>query len=367
MKRFQTACLLRSTGLFARHMGGSAAEPSAAASASPPNMYTKGPFPQIDPKKLTEKFNGNFVSFVDAPGFYQAPKSDIGKNVRDCDPKAIQVYSIPELITEAQEAALLKYTNLLFDPLPFQHNHTDNLIYHFKEFYRSQKLLMAEDGAFGIKKEGAEGAEGKKSGGGGDTPNLGKYAGFVLEAMKGKITPEEMELIRSAFETCSRVAQEHMPKIPLQDRIHFLRLNGDGFIKAHADETSNSSGIVAGLTLGSGRVMTLTDSKKDRFPDAKVHLMLAPRSFYILTGNARYDWHHSVDWVEDDEEHMRRIREGAIPDRPVLIGGAGSEVEFDRQGTGMVRDTRTALIWRGIPPMELLMRNSPGLGLGRKK
>eukprot|EP00744_Colponema_vietnamica_P026700 GILI01039686.1.p1 GENE.GILI01039686.1~~GILI01039686.1.p1 ORF type:complete len:349 (-),score=38.03 GILI01039686.1:64-1110(-) len=307
---------------------------SMAHSTAMPITLSSRHFSQVDPTGstlLTAKFK-SFVSFVDAPGFYQAPLEDVGKNVRDCDPKAIQVYSLPELITAEQEQALLKYTSLLFDRLPFQHNHTDNLIYHFKEFYRSQKALMEEDGPYGL---------GEKE---------------VVEHIKGHISSSEMELIRAAFKSASEVTQRYMPKIPVQDRIHFLRLNGDGFIKAHADESRNSSGIVAGLTLGSGRVMTLTDTK--RFPGAKVHLLLAPRSFYVLTGSARYDWHHSVDWIEDDVGHMQRIREGAVPDHPVLIGGAGSEVEFDKQGTGMIRGVRTALIWRGIPPMELLMRNS---------
>jgi hypothetical protein len=129
--------------------------------------------------------------------------------------------------------------------------------------------------------------------------------------------------------------------------VHFLQLHGDGFIRAHVDESRNSSGIVAGLCLGSARVMTLTNKQ---FPGVKVELLLAPRAIYCLTGRARYEWEHSVDWTADDEEHILRAKGSIV--------ACGSEVFFESKPTGFLRSTRFAMIFRGISPMELLMHRT---------
>lgn len=267
----------------------------------------------------------DLVSFAGAPGFVQAHKSTIGKPPAEVPENEIQAYVIPEVVTREEEVALLKFTSQWFERLPFADGHMDSLIHHYKEFYRPYDAMMNDDSFFDYPRESGEVAAGSS---------------LMLEAQR----EHEMHLVRGALARCRKQAQDHLPFIPLQNRVHFLQLHGDGFIRAHVDENRNSSGIVAGVTIGSARVMTLTCN---RFPGKKVELLLAPRSFYILCGHARHYWEHSVDWTEDDEEHIKRIQKSHVAD--------GSEVLFDGKPSGFTRGVRSAMIFRGVSPMELLM------------
>ncbi|RNE98332.1 alkylated DNA repair protein alkB like protein 7 [Trypanosoma rangeli] len=124
----------------------------------------------------------------------------------------------------------------------------------------------------------------------------------------------------------------------------FLRLSASGFISAHLDDSRNSSGIVAGLRLGSARAMTL---KHPRRPEERVELLLAPHTFYGLIGNACYEWEHSVDWEAVDNEHLERVRGNLL--------AKGSPIVFDGRKTQYKRAERTAIIFRGVPPLEPLL------------
>ena len=111
---------------------------------------------------------------------------------------------------------------------------------------------------------------------------------------------------------------------------HVLDLAENGFIKPHVDSLIASGEIVAGLSLLSPSIMRLTpkkDSEKgtaDRrsaYPDV-VLLQLRPRSFYVLSGKARYEYAHEilpgpVVWrggeVSERERRISIILRDALP------------------------------------------------------
>lgn len=242
-----------------------------------------------------------FVSLRLAKSCVYLPEKDaIGKGVRDLPPNAVTAYVTPDVITVEEEKALLNFSNPMFDRLPFDSGHMDGLIHHYKEFYRS-------------------------------------YTNLVKDADKVAV---------SGFSKARSLSEYYLPNIPIDDRVHFLRLEDDGFIRSHVDESRNSSGLVGGLVLGSSRIMTLTNPK---FPGEKVELLLAPRCFYALIGRARYEWEHSVDWSEDDAEHIHRIqkKQPTRTRQPVVF--EGEETEF-------FSGTRTAIIFRGVSPLALLQQ-----------
>jgi hypothetical protein len=253
------------------------------------------------------------VSFASAPGFSQAAKSAlVTRSGADLPFEQVPVYVVPEFISQSEEQALLKWTSAMFERLPFATGHYDELIEHYKEFYRPWRILT--------------------------DPKLGLVE---LDDLPGVNNDEERanhkRQILEALQRCRNEAQTFVPATPLQDRVHFLQLESHGFIRAHADEQRNSSALVAGLTLGSGRVMTLTHTKA---VDVRIEMLLAPRSMYILAGAARNEWLHSVDWTGTSDFQA-----------PV----ADSAVMFAGRDTGLTRRRRTAIIFRGMSPMELFM------------
>lgn len=299
----------------------------------------------------------SLVSFRRAPGFQQAPPEMLRGSTRSIPATSLPCYCLPSVITPQEEAALLLLTSRLFDRLPFADGHVDSLIHHYKEFYRSGAELLDPSGQGLADIDAALLAAAP--------PPLLAAADLAALRGVGAAVPgpaldaaacECRAVVRAALARCTALAQAHCPHIPLQDRVHCLQLHTTGFIRAHADEARNSSGIVAGLTLGTARVMTLTHP---RHSGAAVDLLLAPRSLYLLCGTARTEWEHSVDWEADDADHAARAaravpfappeeaRSATDPTRPVLFDGVPS---------GFFRGTRAALIWRGVSPMELLMR-----------
>ncbi|KAH9600295.1 hypothetical protein LSM04_002856 [Trypanosoma melophagium] len=264
---------------------------------------------------LYEKLS-SYVSLRYAPSFRQPqPCEVVGVSTKLIPPDCVPAFVIPNVITEKEERALLSLVEPWFTRLPYNDGHADSLIHHFKEFYRSYKELMGD-------------AASETNGQTGEMPNEKK----------------NLQLSRDALQRCRGLASEYLTKIPLDDRVHFLRLSGNGFIRAHVDESRNSSGIIAGLCLGSARVMALTHPK---YPKERVELMLAPRCFYILIGTARYDWEHSTDWIEDDAEHLGRASGRTVVE--------GTPLTFDGKETEFKRGERTAIIFRGVSPMELLL------------
>ncbi|EPY38565.1 alkylated DNA repair protein alkB like protein 7 [Angomonas deanei] len=248
-------------------------------------------------------FSGPLVSLRYAPSVVQPPMEEVvGKGVKDIPEHYVTAYVLPEVITKEEEAALLGFASPWFDRLEFNDGHVDGLIHHYKEFYRS-------------------------------------YANDIVAAASG----EEGRLVQQALAKVRHLACTYLPHIPIDDRVHFLRLAGSGFIRSHVDENRNSSGIIGGLCLNAARVMSLTNEK---YPGEKVELLLAPRCFYAIIGRARYDWAHSVDWIKDDEEHIQRIKKSLVVE--------GTPVEYDGKVTPFKRYDRTAIIFRGLSPMQLL-------------
>lgn len=291
-----------------------AAVPGAASPVSP------GELPKWDgmPKAL--------VSTRGAPSFTQPPMEEVvGRAVKDTPENWVTAYVLPEVISEAEERALLQFVNPWFDRLEYNTAHVDALIHHYKEFYRSYNDMMA------------------KVGGPPELPGPEKNKGPCTVELTEAGQDADPALVRSALGKARRLARTYLPNIPVDDRVHFLRLAGSGFIRAHVDETRNSSGIIGGLCLNGGRVMTLTHPK---YPTEKVELLLAPRCFYAIINRARYDWEHSVDWVADDEEHIKRINGSLVVE--------GTPVVFDGKETPLRRIDRTAVIFRGVSPMHLL-------------
>ncbi len=254
---------------------------------------------------------GPLVSFAGAEGFTQAPREALLAAREPRPGSEVPAYVVPDFITEAEEAALQRYTGVLFAPLDFAAGHYDALIHRYKEFYRPLPELLHPEHC------------------------LAEMAAAMPGAPEAAVE-QQRGLAKAALERCRDRAQAFTPAVPLQPRVHFLQLEGSGFIRAHADEQRNSSQIVAGLTLGSARVMTLTHPQH---PGREVELLLAPRSMYVLAGSARNDWLHSVDWTSD-----------ASPEP-----ADGSEITFAGRPTGLHRGLRTAVIFRGLSPMELFI------------
>lgn len=287
----------------------------------------------------------SLVSFARAPGFRQASLESLRLPVDLVPITDVGAFVIPDVVTESEEAALLSFTTPLFERLPYSHAHVDALIHHFKEFYRPYDQVIARA----------------------LNPTSDDFNGIVPLDCKVAVDDRVLDIAADVFRRLhGLVAGAYLPSIPLTNRVHFLQIHGDGFIRAHVDESRNSSGVVAGLTLGSGRAMTLTHP---HHPGAKVDLLLAPRSFYILASRARYEWLHSVDWEEEDENHLRRIVESSASAEPGAAlaklsvhraqrreVAVGSPVFFEGQDSGLRRGTRTALIFRGVSPMELMLR-----------
>jgi hypothetical protein len=271
----------------------------------------------------------SLVSFSRAPGFAPIAKEVfLSTPIKAIPFNQIPAYVIPEVITQEQEQDTLKYMGLLFDRLPFVEGHVDKLIHHYKEFYRSCGQILDE-------KQGL--------------PELDDIkAGQDMQQAKGNI--------RDVIRNCKALAQTFIPNIPVVDRVHFLQLHTSGFIRAHVDESRNSSGCVAGVTLGTARVMTLTHPN---YPGAKIDMLLAPRSMYVIAGTARTEWEHSVDWEQDDDEHL--MRAALETDEHGAPKGVRSDTDytqpvmFEGKPSGFFRGTRNALIFRGVSPMDLFI------------
>lgn len=256
------------------------------------------------------------VSLRGAPSFCQPPAEEaIGKDVKATPENWVTAYVLPEVITTAEEAALLGFSGPWFDRLSYSDGHMDGLIHHYKEFYRSYTQMM-------------------------QATQTGSEEGLRMPHANMEV---DLPLVTGALRRVRDLAQTYLPRIPIDDRVHFLRLAGSGFIRSHVDEGRNSTGIIAGLCLNAGRVMTLTHPK---YPGEQVELMLAPRCLYLIIGRARYDWEHSVDWVRDDDEHIRRIQKSLVVE--------GTPITYDGAETPFRRFDRTAIIFRGVSPMTLL-------------
>ena len=88
---------------------------------------------------------------------------------------------------------------------------------------------------------------------------------------------------------------------------HVLDLSKDGFIKPHIDSIIASGQMVAGISLLSPAVMVLSRESES------IRILLPPRSFYVLSGTARFEFKHEIlpgitKWTDGSNvERDRRI------------------------------------------------------------
>ena len=88
---------------------------------------------------------------------------------------------------------------------------------------------------------------------------------------------------------------------------HVLDLSKEGFIKPHIDSIIASGEMVAGLSLLSSAVMVLTRESES------IRILLPPRSFYVLSGRARFEFKHEIlpgitTWNHDNSTDVIRDR-----------------------------------------------------------
>lgn len=265
-----------------------------------------------------------------------------------CQPRlpceVIPAFVIPDVISQQDHDLVVEYNKRLFDRLDYSDGHYDSLITKYKEFYRSQEEIQQQS----------------------SIPELDGHPN------RDKIE----EAVRRVMRTAREVAQQYSPNVPLADRVHFLQLDANGIIKAHADEERNSSSLVAGLCFTSARVMTLTkprnDAEKERgkfagscggdddvkkkeqhdeeHDDGFIELLIQPRSLYILAGSARYEWFHSVD---EPAAVTSSFAASHYPTNPQ----PGDAIWFRGEAhPTFKREMRSVMIWRGVSPRELFQR-----------
>ncbi len=133
---------------------------------------------------------------------------------------------------------------------------------------------------------------------------------------------EILEKVKSLL-TQSRPELDGRPFLPP----HVLDLSAEGYIRPHVDSVIASGDVVAGLSLLSTCVMRLTSKSDDvqsgeSGTGGEVDLLLRPRSFYVLSGPARYDYAHAIlpgpDVTWDGEVVSRRERRLSVVFRDAL-------------------------------------------------
>jgi len=144
--------------------------------------------------------------------------------------------------------------------------------------------------------------------------------------------------------------------------VHVLDLAADGYITPHVDSVKFSGDLVCGVSLLSSAVMTLAPEGPPEIAsafDAKARLYLPRRSLYVLSGNARYHFTHSVEngdanWSSNNSNNSTnngRSWSAHSTNRShtePLVDGAGSVDEhmFEVFGESFKRERRISLIFR---------------------
>ncbi|KAG5187259.1 hypothetical protein JKP88DRAFT_307445 [Tribonema minus] len=107
--------------------------------------------------------------------------------------------------------------------------------------------------------------------------------------------------------------------------VHAIDLSAQGHIKPHVDSVKFSGKVVAGLSLLSTALMTL----RHEDTGATAALLLPPRSFYMLQGDARYRCTHEVSPADADGavtwhgKAYPRGRRISLIFRDALVAGSG--------------------------------------------
>jgi hypothetical protein len=80
------------------------------------------------------------------------------------------------------------------------------------------------------------------------------------------------------------------------DHLHLIEYRAGGGFPFHRD-CDEIGAVIAGLTLGSSRVI---EFRRAEGP-ATVRVLLRPGDLYVMSGEARRDWQHSIPFTEADE------------------------------------------------------------------
>jgi alkylated DNA repair protein alkB family protein 7 len=184
----------------------------------------------------------------------------------------------PNIISIAEENALLEYLNNKLSRRRYQDGHWDDVIKRYKE----------------------------------TEMNIDAPPGVV--AMNDRIR----RLISRTVFGDEHDSVEFLP-------VHVLDLSHDGSIQPHVDSVKFSGDVVAGLSLLSTRILRLdefNDSNMNELPDTsdkkQYEFMLPPRSLYILSGPLRYQYAHSIYGVRDEDDSFTVRRRLSLIYRDVL-------------------------------------------------
>lgn len=206
--------------------------------------------------------------FFSAQSFIDFSKASTALQNRD--PPDFGVRIIPNFITEEQEQEIVKECETALRKSKYENGHWDGVIRNYRELQRPTRLLR--------------------------------------------------EPFRRFYDEAIKLFPEHSG--PPMNFVHILDLHKDGAIGAHVDSIKFGGEVVAGLSLLSTAIMRLCvplearghkidddiKNKKNQtqalvntekaFEDPPtgeyISLLLPPRSFYVLSGEARYKWAHTV-------------------------------------------------------------------------
>jgi alkylated DNA repair dioxygenase AlkB len=132
-----------------------------------------------------------------------------------------------------------------------------------------------------------------------DSPNSRRvqHYGFRYDYRSGRITDTATEIPSELFDFFPEAKQLGMNQVIVNEYEP-----GQG-ISAHKDSTAYGGTILC-YTIGSGATMRFT------YNEGKMDLYVAPRSLYIMEGEARYDWKHEMIARKSDVIQGKRVARG---------------------------------------------------------
>ncbi|KAL6260969.1 hypothetical protein P5V15_008496 [Pogonomyrmex californicus] len=128
-------------------------------------------------------------------------------------------------------------------------------------------------------------------------------------AIHGYRETEWKKWSKDSTQILDRVRKEAFPvEITQLSLVHILDLAAEGWIKPHIDSVRFCGGIIAGLSLLSDSVMRLTMEGHEK--ECVGYFLLLRRSLYIMSGVARYKYHHEILKSEESYFEGRHIPKG---------------------------------------------------------
>jgi alkylated DNA repair dioxygenase AlkB len=132
-----------------------------------------------------------------------------------------------------------------------------------------------------------------------DSPNSRRvqHYGFRYDYRSGQIADTTTEIPSELFDLCPMAKGLGMNQVIVNEYEP-----GQG-ISAHIDSAAYGGTILC-YTIGSGATMRFT------YNEGKMDLYVAPRSLYIMEGEARYDWKHEMIARKSDVIQGKRVARG---------------------------------------------------------